>query len=71
MTHTGPMKDSEGDFGPWALAEIAGEPYGCRRCRSGLGIRFQPWDSHCGGYQDYHFQCIPCGHEWWVDGIDS
>lgn len=71
MTHTRKLADSEGAFEPWTLVDIAEAPYLCRRCKSGLGLRFRIWESSDGAYEDVHYMCLPCGHTWWIDGIDS
>lgn len=64
--HTGPMKDSEGDFQQWK-----DHPTPCRRCSG--AVKYREWESSCGGYEDYQYRCqnSACGHSWWVDGCDS
>jgi len=64
--HTGPMKDSDGTFGPW-------EPcaFPCRKCKSDSNHRFRVWASNDGGYEDWQHECLTCGHTWWIEGIDS
>jgi hypothetical protein len=65
--HTGPMKDSDGEFAGWHDDD--------RPCRHGCGgtVKRREWDSSCGGYTDYNYRCQnpACGKSWWVDGIDS
>lgn len=65
--HTGPMSDSDGDFGEYKHTD---EYCVCRRCR-GTNVRYRIWESHCGGYEDYNYKCFDCEYQWWVDGIDS
>lgn len=68
MTHTGPMSDSEGDFGVWKPIVMA--DFKCRKC-SGHNINYRSWDSSCGGYEDQQFKCLDCNHTWWVEGPDA
>lgn len=42
----------------------------CRKCRA-TGVTETVWESTCGAYEDYKFECPQCGHVWWMDGIDS
>lgn len=63
--HTGPMPDSDGEFGGW---KSSGGP--CRHCGE-TAVLYRVWESSCGGFEDYHFKCKSCGQTWWVDGIDS
>ena len=44
--------------------------YTCRSCGKAAAT-CRTWESSCGGYEDYKYTCTACGHEWWVDGIDS
>lgn len=64
--HTGPMKDSDGDFQAWEDSKAP-----CRKC--GGAVKCRAWESSCGGYEDYQYRCQSreCGHSWWVDGCDS
>ena len=66
MSHTVPMADSQGEFAEFKVdPEIA-----CRKC--GVhAVSERSWDSSCGGWTDYQYRCAHCGHQWWVDGIDS
>ena len=66
MTHAAPMPDSAGKFGEW-------KPTGKRCPQDGcVGFLFErEWDSSCGGYTDYQYQCNTCPHKFWVDGPDS
>jgi hypothetical protein len=63
--HTGPMKDSDGDFKPGC-----GQKHKCRKCDA-VEATCEEWESSCGGYEDYRYTCGACGYVWWVDGIDS
>lgn len=59
------MKDSEGEFGN--LKKASAPCYHCKQDE----LYFQIWESSCGGYEDYKYQCKSCKKTWWVDGIDS
>lgn len=61
-----PMSDSDGDFGEFNHVDS----HSCRKCKA-KEVRYRVWESHCGGYEDYHHKCFACGHTWWEDGIDS
>lgn len=62
--HTGPMKDSDGEFDSWKTAE--------RKCvKCGGAVRYRIWESNCGGHEDCQYKCESCDHTWWVDGADS
>ena len=58
------MEDSDGDFGVWVGCESL-----CRKCEGAL--QYRTWESKCGGYVDYQYRCLNCGHVYWIDGIDS
>lgn len=62
--HTGPMKDSDGEFAQWHVHQ---EKH--RDC--GGVVRWREWESSCGGYVDYQYRCEKCGKRWWIDGPDS
>jgi phage FluMu protein Com len=62
------MSDSDGSFSKvehWC--KVA-----CPKCKQ-QNVIYRIWESHCGGYEDYKYECKTegCGHTWWVDGIDS
>jgi hypothetical protein len=42
----------------------------CRACR-GSNVQVEVWESSDGAFEDYHFTCTECGHNWWIDGPDS
>jgi DNA-directed RNA polymerase subunit M/transcription elongation factor TFIIS len=42
----------------------------CPKCRSDQ-IAYRLWESSDEAYEDYRYRCLDCGHDWWVDGIDS
>jgi len=67
MTHTGPMKDSDGTFKAPDAARSK-----CPKCDKD-SVRCERWDSSCGGYEDYKYTCETpgCRYVRWVDGIDS
>lgn len=65
MTHTGPMKESEGTFDRPTPTDCH-----CRKCDA-MTVTVRPWDSSCGGYTDYRYDCSTCGHHWWIEGPDA
>ena len=42
----------------------------CRKCGA-KSVVYRVWESSCGGFEDYRYDCKACGASWWVDGIDS
>lgn len=65
MTHM-PGVPVPGEFtDEWKPSKVA-----CRGC-GGSQVFYRVWESSCGGYEDYKYECRGCGKEWWVDGIDS
>lgn len=64
MTHM-PDKPVPGDMKPGYEVSLR-----CRKCPS-TRVLCEPWESSCGGWEDYRYTCKECGHTWWVDGIDS
>lgn len=66
MTHTGPMPESAGEFNQW----IACSDTKCRKCRS-TNVHYRLWESSDGAFEDYKYECLDCGHIWWIEGIDS
>lgn len=63
MIHTGPV---QGEF----TEDKKKSDMPCRDC----GVRdvwSQKWESSCGGYEDYIYECRSCGKVWWVEGSDS
>jgi uncharacterized OB-fold protein len=42
----------------------------CRKCGL-LSVTVREWESVCGGYLDYKFECRACGYVWWIDGPDA
>jgi hypothetical protein len=70
--HTKPMAESDGE-----LSAGVGSGRPCQKCRAeklengSPAVRYQTWESSCGGYEDYKYTCGACGHVWWIDGIDS
>jgi hypothetical protein len=67
MTHTGPMRETEGTFYPEPLASR----YCGGRCRIQTFHHCWRWESNDGAYVDRKYQCVTCGHVHWVEGIDS
>lgn len=65
MTTSRTYSEHEGTFKPW---EQSDRP--CRRCKA-TAVRCRLWESSCGGYEDWKYECLICGYVWWVDGIDS
>lgn len=66
--HDKPMAESDGTF----LRDDASCPgVACRKCGETGGVKFKPWESSCGGYEDYKYTCTKCGHYWWIEGSDA
>jgi len=65
MTTAKQYADLEGDFSEGKRVEAH-----CPKCGHAVTAILREWDSHDGAYTDYHFKG-ECGHEWWIDGIDS
>jgi predicted SprT family Zn-dependent metalloprotease len=63
--HTKEMSEFDGDFSP-----PSEEKYTCYKCKQ-KAVTCQKWESSCGGYEDYKYECKACGHSWWVEGPDS
>lgn len=62
--HTNSMPDSAGLFDDWKASDI---PH--RDC--GGEVKYRMWESSCGGYEDFQFNCTKCNKTWWVEGSDS
>jgi ssDNA-binding Zn-finger/Zn-ribbon topoisomerase 1 len=65
MTDARQFKDSEGDFTEWEKIDHL-----CPKCGH-QDLHKRTWKSHCGGYEDYQFECRSCHNSYWIDGIDS
>jgi hypothetical protein len=52
-------------LGPWYKCD---EP--CRKCGK-QGCEWRVWESSDGAHEDVQYRCTVCGHDWWVEGIDS
>lgn len=63
MIHTGPVS---GEF--TSAEQKSGMK--CRACGAD-DVWFTKWESDCGGYEDYQYECHGCGKVWWVEGPDS
>jgi DNA-directed RNA polymerase subunit M/transcription elongation factor TFIIS len=61
--HTGPVP---GTF----TEEPKPSDAACRKCGKQAVTR-TTWDSSCGGYTDYRYDCTACGHRWWIEGADA
>lgn len=42
----------------------------CLSCSSD-DVWYRIWESECGGYEDYKYECSSCGKVWWVEGSDA
>lgn len=42
----------------------------CFKCGSDA-VWYQKWESECGGYEDYQYECHLCGKIWWIEGSDA
>lgn len=62
MIHTGPVS---GEF--TGKAKPSKKP--CPKCNGAL--HYITWESSCGGYEDYQYECDDCGYTFWVEGPDS
>lgn len=62
--HVKPMAEHDGTFNP------SKKLYPCPKCHKET-LECRIWESSCGGYEDYKYDCRSCGHSYWVDGIDS
>lgn len=63
--HMREMDDSEGTF-----SEAVDAKTNCRTCGS-KNVKVREWESNCGGYTDWKFECGDCHHYWWVEGPDA
>ena len=52
------------------LSEKEEKLYKCRKCGK-KEAECRSWDSICGGYTDYRYDCRACGHRWWGEGSDA
>lgn len=68
MTHNPdkPMKESDGEFTSAGTATRY-----CLNCKEKTLHTELTWESSCGGYEDYKYECSHCHTVHWVDGIDS
>ena len=41
----------------------------CPKCSGVVVVR--RWESSCGGWTDYRYDCTVCSHGWWVEGSDA
>lgn len=40
-------------------------------CKCGSNeIIWKLWESSDGAYEDYHYRCMECDHDWWVESSD-
>lgn len=42
----------------------------CRNCQ-GTNVTRAVWESSDGAYEDAHYRCLDCKHDWWIDGPDA
>jgi len=63
MMHTGPV---EGEF----TSDKKKSKLKCHKCGA-EDVWYQEWESSCGGYEDYQYECCSCGKIWWVEGPDA
>ena len=43
----------------------------CRKCGEIGGVEVRDWESSCGGFDDYHYRCLKCNEDWWIEGPDA
>lgn len=58
------------DGEPW-LTKVKYPDFKCQKCKQNDKLTCHVWDSSCGGYTDYHYECGDCGHSWWYEGADA
>jgi len=63
------MNTPRGKSGPWQPVDNA--DFTCRKCHKSGNIEVSIWESDDGAFEDFHYRCAACGHDWWIDGIDS
>lgn len=63
MIHTGPV---QGKF----TSDVKKSHKECPQCGK-FEVYYTTWESDCGGYEDYQYECEACEYVWWVEGPDS
>jgi len=63
------MNIPHGKSGPWQAVTDPNFP--CRKCHQAGRIEVSIWISDDEAFEDFHYRCLACGHNWWIDGIDS
>lgn len=64
--HTHPMPESAGEF-----QKPDERRFNCRACGGIETVIATPWESSCGGYEDYKMRCTKCDKTWWEEGADA
>lgn len=61
------VKDSDGTFDKWQFSQQQ-----CPKCRK-HNVLCRKWESSDGAYEDWQYMCQnpTCGHNQWVEGVDS
>lgn len=69
--HDKPVDDhKDGTFrDEWRVAPITNPRFQCQ-CGS-KRILYRIWESNDGAYEDTKYQCLECGHIWWVESDDG
>lgn len=44
--------------------------FACKKCGS-YQIVYYTYEPYDEAYTDYHYHCLSCNREWWVEGCDS
>lgn len=41
-------------------------------CKCGSNeVEYYIWESSDGAYEDYHYRCKDCKHDWWYESADA
>lgn len=68
--HTQPVSETAGTSGDWKPTKADNPAFVCRICGSD-NVWYRVWESACGGYEDYKYECRGCGRVWWVESDDG
>lgn len=61
--HAKPISESDGDWEPCDMK--------CPGCGEAGHVFCRIWESSCGGYEDFRYECRKCGNSWWIEGPDA
>ena len=57
-------------FDPPSEPKKCHEDWRCRKCGGASGV-YRTHTSSCGSWDDDEFECLTCGHTYWVEGPDA